>query len=131
MSSPSATPPLTTWQLVKMTGPVILFGILLPFVDNVTDLRMIIRLYWGIPACRHLQNPSDLTRNGIHWEDLYTCGRENPDAFCQSPPASTGCDNSTGTGYDYILRCSPDYVTCLDARACSIYRIFIKFTQKS
>ena len=45
-------PLLTTWQLVKMTGPIILFGILLPIVDSVTDLRMIIILYWGIPGCK-------------------------------------------------------------------------------
>ena len=44
--------PLTTWQLVKMSGPIILFEILLPLLDNFTDLRMIIRLYWGIPGCK-------------------------------------------------------------------------------
>ena len=43
--------PLPLGQLVKMTAPVFLFGVILPFVDMVTDLRMIIRLYVGVPAC--------------------------------------------------------------------------------
>ena len=34
-----------------MTAPVFLFGVILPFVDMVTDLRMIIRLYVGVLAC--------------------------------------------------------------------------------
>ena len=46
MTSKSAPPPLTmtTGQLVKMAAPIVLFSILLPAVDNVTDLRMITRL---------------------------------------------------------------------------------------
>ena len=44
-------PPLPLGQLVKMTAPVFLFGVILPFVDMVTDLRMIIRLYVGVPGC--------------------------------------------------------------------------------
>ena len=42
-------PPLPLGQLVKMTAPIFLFGVILPFVDMVTDLRMIIRLYVGVP----------------------------------------------------------------------------------
>ena len=38
-------------QLVKMTAPIFLFGVILPFVDMVTDLRMIIRLYVGVQGC--------------------------------------------------------------------------------
>ena len=37
-------------QLVKMTAPVFLFGVILPFVDMATDLRMIIRLWMGVPS---------------------------------------------------------------------------------
>ena len=45
--------PLPLGQLVKMTAPVLFFGVILPFVDMVTDLRMIIRLYVGVgePVC--------------------------------------------------------------------------------
>ena len=43
--------PLSLWPFVKMTAPVFLFGVILPFADIVTDLRMIIRLYIGVPGC--------------------------------------------------------------------------------
>ena len=43
--------PLPLGQLVKMTGPIFLFGVILPFVDMITDLRMIIRLYVGVQGC--------------------------------------------------------------------------------
>ena len=45
-SEPEA--PLSLWPFVKMTAPVFLFGVILPFADIVTDLRMIIRLYIGV-----------------------------------------------------------------------------------
>ena len=43
--------PLPLGQLVKMTAPVFIFGVILPIVDMVTDLRMIIRLYTGVQGC--------------------------------------------------------------------------------
>ena len=43
--------PLPLGQFVKMTAPIFLFGVILPFVDMVTDLRMIIRLYQGVQGC--------------------------------------------------------------------------------
>ena len=43
--------PLPIGQLVKMTAPILIFGVTLPLVDMVTDLRMIIRLYVGVPRC--------------------------------------------------------------------------------
>ena len=91
MSSTSAsTPPLTTWELVKMTGPIILFGILLPTVDNLTDLRMIIRLYTGITGCKFV-DPDNYNRetNGT-WEDLITC-QQNPNTYCRLNPGFPGC----------------------------------------
>ena len=39
------SPTLTKWEVVKMTGPVIVFSIVLPLVDIVTDIRSITKLY--------------------------------------------------------------------------------------
>ena len=40
-----ASPSLTTWECIKMAAPVVIFSIVLPFVDIITDLRTIILLY--------------------------------------------------------------------------------------
>ena len=83
MTSKSAPPPLslTTRQLVKMAAPIVLFSILLPTVDNVTDLRMIIRLYTGITGCKELP-----------WQEKFTC-QEDPVTYCESNPRSFGCES--------------------------------------
>ena len=113
MSSTSASPPLTTWELVKMTGPITLFGILLPTVDNLTDLRMIIRLYSGIYGCKYV-SPYDYVRetNGT-WEDLYIC-QQDPDTYCQVNPGSSDCDYFYLSGYpgNDFPGCTYDYDTC-------------------
>ena len=44
--------PLSFWPFVRMTAPVFLFGVILPFTDIVTDLRLILRLYIGVTGCR-------------------------------------------------------------------------------
>ena len=83
MSSTSPSPPLTTWELVKMTGPIMFFGILLPTVDNLTDLRMIIRLYTGIYSCNYV-HPSDYYYNVLNgtWEDVISCQpQQDPDTY--------------------------------------------------
>ena len=65
--------PLPLGQLVKMTAPVFGFGVILPLVDMVTDLRMIIRLYAGVQGCA--VNASD------------TCfGSADIDTHCQENP---------------------------------------------
>ena len=114
MSSTSPTPPLTTWELVKMTGPIILFGILLPTVDNLTDLRMIIRLYSGIYGCKYV-SPYDYVRetNGT-WEDLFTC-QQDPDAYCQvNNPEDRECRDFYWSGYpgNDFPGCTWDLDTC-------------------
>ena len=83
-SSP-APPPLNTWQMVKMFSPIVIFSILLPLVDILTDLRMIITLYTGVYACNS---------NEIYWiygQDTYreifdTC-RKDASTFCQQNPS--------------------------------------------
>ena len=68
--------PLPKGQLVKMMAPIFLFGVILPFVDMVTDLRMIIRLYVGVPGC---------SANGFYW----LC-QESKDyeKYCQDNPGA-------------------------------------------
>ena len=87
MSSTSATPPLTTWQMVKMLGPIILSEILLPILDNVTDLRMIIRLYWGIPGCK--AHSSVLTQTAGYTECL-----RDPATFCEDRKDDYYCERN-------------------------------------
>ena len=124
MSSTTATPSLTTWELVKMSAPIIFFGILLPTVDSFTDLRMIIRLFIGIPACKHF-NPNEYFwffnnktqlyewKNGTHWQDLWTC-TQDPEYYCQSTPWNIDCDLFYKYGYPPVNfpGCSWDYWTC-------------------
>ena len=116
MSSTSASTPLTTLQLVRMTGPIILSGILLPIVDNLTDLRMIIRLYSGIPSCNYV-HPSDYYYNVLNgtWEDVITCQyQQDPDTFCQVYKESSHCVFFFGNGYPSAIYpgCTWDIVTC-------------------
>ena len=89
MTSKSAPTPhkLTTWELMKMAAPIVLFGILLPTVDNVTDLIMITRLYTGITGCV-------LIRNDLPWQERYIC-EEDPDTYC---------DNKNCVGDNLYLR---------------------------
>ena len=68
--------PLPMGQLVKMTAPIFLFGVILPFVDVVTDLRMIIRLYVGVPGCA-----GNATRHCLNLG-----ADEDFDKYCQDNP---------------------------------------------
>ena len=111
MSSTSASPPLTTWELVKMILPILGFGILLPTVDNLTDLRMIIRLYSGIYGCKYVR-PWDYVKTNGTWEDLFTC-QQDPDTYCQENPGSWDCDNFYRWGYpNQFPGCAWDIETC-------------------
>ena len=80
--STKSPPPLTNWELVKMAAPIVLFGILLPTVDNYTDLRLIIRLYTGVEGCVNVRD--------LPWQKVYTC-QEDPVTYCKSNP-SWKCD---------------------------------------
>ena len=67
---PEPEAPLSLWPFVKMTAPVFLFGVILPFADIVTDLRLIIRLYIGVWRCT--------TYNCRLSQDRATYCQENP-----------------------------------------------------
>ena len=47
---------MTTKEMSKSFLPIILFSIVLPLIDIVTDLRIIIRLYSGVVYCRKPEN---------------------------------------------------------------------------
>ena len=96
MTSKSAPPPMTTttWQLMKMAAPIVLFSIILPTVDNVTDLRMIIRLNTGITGC--------IRTYDLHWQESYTC-QEDPITYCKSNPNSTECSYFERYGDPFLI----------------------------
>ena len=68
---------MTTKEMSKSFLPIILFSIVLPLIDIVTDLRIIIRLFSGIPGCIYASYTSwdDWNWKCYHAEDLST--------FCQ------------------------------------------------
>ena len=49
--APSTQTTMTTKEMLKTFSPIILFSIVLPLIDIVTDLRIIIRLFSGIVYC--------------------------------------------------------------------------------
>ena len=49
--APSAQSTMTTIEMSRTFSPIILFSIVLPLIDIVTDLRIIIRLFSGIVYC--------------------------------------------------------------------------------
>ena len=69
--------PLPLGQLVKMTAPVFLFGVILPFVDMVTDLRMIIRLYVGVPGCSRSNSNNSVYHACVGAPDLEKYCQDN------------------------------------------------------
>ena len=68
--------PLPLGQLVKMIAPIFIFGVILPFVDMVTDLRMITRLFVGID-----KPVINVRINGIN---------VGPYKYCQDNPEECG-----------------------------------------
>ena len=51
VQTPSTQTTMTTKEMLKTFSPIILFSIILPLIDIVTDLRIIIRLYSGVVYC--------------------------------------------------------------------------------
>ena len=72
--------PLPKGQLVKMMAPIFLFGVILPFVDMVTDLRMIIRLYVGVgvPGCDYYNSNRTVYYACLRAPDLEKYCQDNP-----------------------------------------------------
>ena len=51
VQGPHTQSTMTTKEIAKSFFPIILFSIVLPLIDIFTDLRMIIRLFFGITNC--------------------------------------------------------------------------------
>ena len=83
VNTPRASSNLITKEKLKMFGPVILFSIILPFIDIITDLRMIIRLaFIGIDSCI---TPS--VSNNITLDEYKVCFRSDElSEFCPRNP---------------------------------------------
>ena len=77
VQAPQSESILTTKAIIKMFGPIVLFSIFLPFVDILTDLRLIIQLYFGY-TCIEFQ-----TWSNISWSDLRNCqNSDDLSTFC-------------------------------------------------
>ena len=62
-----------------MTAPIVIFGVTLPLVDMITDLRMIIRLYVGVPRCAVKETSLPLYNSTcFKSDDIGTYCQENP-----------------------------------------------------
>ena len=67
--------------MIKLFGPIVLFSIILPFVDILTDLRLISRLYFGNGTYRCLSNSDRVMRDErecLESDDRPTYCRLNP-----------------------------------------------------
>ena len=80
---PEPEAPLSLWPFVKMTAPVFLFGVILPFADIFTDLRMIIRLYLGVTGC----GPE------AGWQCRYSQSQVN--TYCKENPGECEAEKHT------------------------------------
>ena len=74
--------PLPLGQFVKMTAPVFIFGVILPIVDIFTDLRMIIRLYVGLPGCK---NSSSICEQVLVYDDEQNITAYEPSNCYKNP----------------------------------------------
>ena len=45
MESDKQTPGVSQWEHVKKIGPIVVFSIILPLIDVVTDFQIIIKLF--------------------------------------------------------------------------------------
>ena len=92
--------PKMTMEMLKMFFPIVLFSIILPLIDIVTDLRLIIRLYSGIYGCRSYEDVK-LNVSLIEWNDC----RNSKDLskFCQHNLMPKACIFETQYNYATLL----------------------------
>ena len=77
---------MNTKEMLKTFSPIILFSIVLPFIDIVTDLRLIIRLFSGVTSCVPLMD-KDIDKSNITDSDISLCSSsEDLSKFGQLPP---------------------------------------------
>ena len=67
---------MTTKEMAKSFLPIILFSIILPLIDIGTDLRIIIRLYYGTLSC--------IPEDDVSYDEWLNCRTtDDLSTFCQ------------------------------------------------
>ena len=82
IQGPQSQSTMTTKEMAKSFSPIILFSIVLPLIDIFTDLRLIIRLYYGTPICIHFRD--DLNGTLSEWDNC--ASSDDLSTFCQLYP---------------------------------------------
>ena len=81
VQAPQSESTLTIKSMIKMFGPIVIFNIVLPLVDIITDLRLISRLY--IPIC----NAQYGAKLNISWSEFRDChDSDDLSTFCHLNP---------------------------------------------
>ena len=73
---------MTTKEMTKRFSHIILFSIILPLIDIITDLRMIIRLFSGINGCIYYDD--DINVSVREWESCISS--DDLSMFCLQYP---------------------------------------------
>ena len=77
---------MTSKEMTKMFLPIVLFSIILPLVDIVTDLRLIIQLYSGAYTC------GDWEKYNVSYSEWEDClDSDDMTNFCQQYPMPKVC----------------------------------------
>ena len=80
---------MTTKDMLKTFFPIILFSIVLPFIDIITDLRLIIRLFSGVSGCISWYDAEQLN---VSFGDVTACRKSDDlSTFCQQYPNPDVC----------------------------------------
>ena len=80
---------MTSKEMTKMFLPIVLFSIILPLVDIVTDLRLIIQLYSDAYTCISYGDWEKYNVSYSEWEDCIDS--DDMTNFCQQYPMPKAC----------------------------------------
>ena len=84
VQGPQTLSTMTIKEMAISFLPIILFSIVLPLIDIVTDLRMIIRLFSGITGCVSYE---DMVKLNVSSSDRQEChSSDDLSTFCQLHP---------------------------------------------
>ena len=92
---------MTAKEMSKTFLPIILFSIVLPLIDIVTDLRIIIRLYSGITGCIPHEDISRLNVDYYDWDSCRTT--DDLSTFCQQDENRNVCTLEDHTKFATLL----------------------------
>ena len=75
---------MTTKEMLRTFSPIILFSIVLPIIDIVTDIRLIIRLFSSFNSCICHEDIEKLNVSHTEWENCLFS--QDLSTFCQLYP---------------------------------------------